>query len=200
MPDNPLQPSFWENEANELWAVMIGVFVDTLMDGVIGGVNALPPDISILMDMDVVNEAAIAYARQYRYEWISKITETTRTQTQTLIADWIRSGQPLSALEAQLAPVFGSVRAQMIAVTEVTRVFQESNVMVFENTGFVSQVEYHTVRDERVCPLCSPLDGQQLPLRDKSKHPPRHVRCRCFTTPVLDVSAVLRQTERILNG
>jgi len=199
MPDTPLQPSFWDNEENELWNILVSVFTDTMMDGIQGGTDALPADIAILMDFDFVNQAAIDYARQYRYEWISQINDTTRTQVQTLIGDWIQSGAPLPTLEAQLAPIFGSVRAQMIASTEVTRVFAEANQQTWSSTGFVSQMTYRTAVDDRVCPICSPLEGKEMQLHD-NEAPPRHPRCRCWLTPILDVEAVLRQTEQILNG
>lgn len=207
MPDNPLQPSFWENEANELWAVMIGVFVDTLMDGIAGGVNALPSNVSILTDMDVVNQAAIAYARQYRYEWISKITETTRTQTQALISEWIQSGQPLSSLETQLAPVFGSVRAQMIASTEVTRVFAEANQSAWDSTGMISGKVWMTSKDDLVCPICKPMSGVEVGLKNSFpnalgggyKNPPAHPRCRCWLQPILDVNLVIEQSRKLLD-
>ncbi len=199
MPDNPLQPSFWDDEENRLWESIVGVFVEAMMDGIQGGIDALPPDIALLIDFDVVNQAAIDYARQYRYDWISKINDTTRRQVQTLIGDWVQSGQPLPSLEAQLAPIFGGVRAQMIASTEVTRIFASANQDVWRSSGMVSIMTYRTSKDDSVCPICSPLEGVEMPLRDQ-RQPPRHVRCRCWLTPVLDVEAVLRQAERFLNG
>jgi SPP1 gp7 family putative phage head morphogenesis protein len=200
MPDNPLQPSFWENEANEFWSVLVSIFVDTMMDGIQEGVTALPADIAVLMDFDVVNQAALDYARQYRYDWIKSITDTTRGQVQQAIADWIQSGAPLPDLQATLTPIFGPVRAEMIAVTEVTRVYQEANVASWESTGFVDEVNYRTAKDDKVCPICSPLDGKTLPIKDTTDHPPKHVRCRCFTVPIVSIEAVNRQLERVLNG
>lgn len=194
----PLDNEFWSNEERELWSVLVSLFVDTVMDGVQGGVDILPPDIAILMDFDYVNQSAIDYAREYRYELIKGITQTTQKQVQTLISDWVQSGNPLKDLEAQLDPIFGKVRAQMIASTEVTRVFQESNARVWRSTGFVDVIEYQTSRDDRVCPICAPLDGKELPLNDKTDHPPKHVRCRCWTMPVVSVDKVIEQSRRLL--
>lgn len=195
----PLDNDFWNNEAGELWNILVSVFVDTLMDGVQGGVDALPPDIAILLDFDVVNQAAIDYAKQYRYEWISGIVDTTRTQVQSLISDWILSGDPLPVLETQLEPLFGKIRAQMIASTEVTRIFAEANQRVWQSTGFISMMSYRTSVDDRVCPICSPLEDVEMPLND-NRAPPRHPRCRCWLQPIVNVDAVLAQTERILNA
>ena len=89
MPDpTPLQPSFWDNEENALWSVLVSIFVETMMDGFQGGIDLLPPDIAVLIDFDVVNQAALDYARRYRYEWIKSITETTRTQVQPRAISW----------------------------------------------------------------------------------------------------------------
>jgi SPP1 gp7 family putative phage head morphogenesis protein len=200
MPDpTPLQPSFWDNEEGALWSVLVSTFVETMMDGFQGGIDLLPPNIAVLIDFDVVNQAALDYARRYRYEWIKSIMETTRAQVQQAISDWIQSGAPLPDLQATLTPIFGPMRAEMIAVTEVTRVYQEANVASWESTGFVDEVNYRTAKDDKVCPICSPLDGKTLPIKDTTDHPPKHVRCRCFTVPVVSIEAVNRQLERVLN-
>jgi len=202
-----LNNEFWQNEEKELWNVIASLFVDTLMDGVRGGIELLPPDIAILIDLDVVNQAAIDYARQYRYEWIGSITDTTRNQVQTLFSDWIETGRPLKALEAELAPVFGRARAQMIASTEVTRVFADANQAAWESTGFVGGKQWMTSRDDKVCPICAPL-GELPPVALNNafpaalgggyRNPPAHTRCRCWIQPIVSVEAVLQQSRRRL--
>jgi SPP1 gp7 family putative phage head morphogenesis protein len=196
----PLDSQFWQDEEGELWAALIALYVNTLTAGMEGGIDALPPDLQPLVDVNEFNRHAAEYARQYRYELIKGINDTTREQVQTLMREWVLSNEPLSALEAKLKPIFGKVRAEMIAATEVTRIFQSANQMAWSSTGFVRQVKWQTSVDSRVCPICAPRHGTLLPLDDTSGHPPGHIRCRCWTLPVVDEDAVAEQIERILNS
>jgi len=130
---DPLQMSFWDNESALLWDAIDELLIVTLMDGIAGGVDLLPKEYRVLVDFDLVNQTVLDYARAYKYKWIKKIEETTRTQVQQTMGEWIRSGEPLSTLESQLAPIFGAARAEMIAATEVTRVFAEGNRQAWES-------------------------------------------------------------------
>ena len=202
----PLDDAFWNKEGEYLWSALVDVFVSTLMDGVQGGVEALPPEIQILMDFDVVNQAAVEYAREYRYNTIVGIIETKRKQVQTLIGNWIESGDPLNVLEAQLQPIFGSVSAEMIASTEVTRVFANANQQAWRATGFVGGKVWRTA-DDRVCPVCGPLHNQEVGLNNGFysvigggfPSPPAHPRCRCWLQPIVSVDLVMQDIDRILN-
>ena len=110
----------------------------------------------------------------------------------------IRSGSPLSALEAALAPLFGDARARRIAVTEVTRLFARGNQMAWEETGFVNMVKWNTAEDELVCPVCRPLDGTMIGIGDIDAMPPAHVNCRCYITPIVDNKAFEKVLDDIL--
>src|SRR5690242_5859582 len=96
---NILQPSFWDDEEGELYDALDELLIIALGEGVAGGVDALPPQFRVLVDFDRVNRDALKYATDYRYKYIKGINDTTRTQTQQAIADWIREGTPLDALE-----------------------------------------------------------------------------------------------------
>jgi SPP1 gp7 family putative phage head morphogenesis protein len=192
------QQSFWDDDEGDLWDDLAEAIIDIYFDGVDGGMEALPPDVRVFADFDLVNTNALEYARKYRYDLIKGITDTTRKQTQKAVSDWIRSGAPLPALEAVLEKTFGSVRAQMIAQTESTRVFQDANAAAWQSTGLVSEMRYNTVVDDKVCPMCSPLDGLVFELGDSEHSPPRHIGCRCFTTPVLDEEAYARLLDEAL--
>jgi len=194
---NIYTPDFWESEEDALWTDMAEIFIDAYLSGVEGGVETLPPNARVLVDFDYVNTQVLDYARQYRYGLIKDITSTTRGQVQQAISDWIQSGQPLSVLEAQIAPIFGMARATAISVTEVTRVFAEGNAQAWMSTGIVNDVRFNTAEDDLVCKFCSPLDGQTFPVDDYGHKPPIHVRCRCFNTPVVSEEAFERRLEEI---
>src|SRR5512145_150961 len=197
MPNTPLQPGFWDAEDGELWDSLNELLIVTLTDGIADGVEALPEEYRVLADFNRVNQEVLDYARQYRYDWIKKINDTTRQQVQTAMQDWIREGSPLSALAARLAPVFGKVRAEMIAATETTRVYAKGNQQAWESTEVVGAMKIQTAKDEKVCPICGPRDGSEVGIGDTDAMPPFHVNCRCWTRPVVDEGAVARRFSEI---
>jgi SPP1 gp7 family putative phage head morphogenesis protein len=186
---------FWDDEMGGLFDDIAETLVEMYFSGIDGGVNALPPDLRVFVDWDLVNTNALQFAREYRYEWITRLTETTRTQTQRAVGDWIQSGAPLDALEQVLSKTFGPVRAQMIAATETTRVYATANTDAWQSTGLVEEVRWNTGRDELVCPICKPRDGKLYPVGDTSARPPGHIRCRCYVTPVVSNEALKRKLE-----
>jgi len=197
MPSDPLQMSFWDNESALLWDAIDELLIITLMDGIAGGVDLLPKEYRVLVDFDLANQTVLDYAPAYKYKWIKKIEETTRTQVQQTMGEWIRSGEPLSTLESQLAPIFGAARAEMIAATEVTRVFAEGNRQAWESTGIVGSAKWATAQDELVCPICGPLDGTEIGIGDIDAYPPAHPRCRCWSQPVVSEEAVAARFAEI---
>jgi SPP1 gp7 family putative phage head morphogenesis protein len=101
------------------------------------------------------------------------------------------SGQASYAdVVAILEPVFGNNRALRIAVTETTRIYAEAtqiyaNELVKEYPGFKVIKRWYTNVDDRVCPICAPLDGMEV-AHDEDfndvENPPAHVNCRCWIT------------------
>lgn len=194
-----LQPSFWDDEEGELYDALDELLIVALMDGIDGGTSALPANYRVLVDFDRVNQNALRYATDYRYRWIKGINDTTRTQTQQAIADWIREGTPLSALEAKLESIYGKARAERIATTEVTRVYAIGNQAAFEATEIVDSVIWQTVNDGDVCPICDELDDTEIGIGDIDAMPPAHVGCRCFALPHVSEELVSEKIDRILS-
>lgn len=159
------------------------------------------------ISFDLTNEQAVEYAKAYMYKLIKGLNETTARKMQRVVAAWIESGEPLSELEKQLAPIFKDKnRAKAIAQTESTRVFNEGAFTRYEEVG-ITKATWQTVRDDRVCPICRPLHGKVGEFRtgwvhpggsgDSGKHggstfqPPAHPRCRCFTRPWFTLDELL---------
>ncbi len=202
----PLDAHFWNEEEEILWAAIVGLLMESYLDGVSGGVELLPLSVAPLVNFDLINQAAIEFAKQYRFDLISGITDTTRKQVQELTSTWVQSGEPLSVLESQLSPIFGEFRSRMIAQTEITRIFAKANMAAWKSTGFVSGKKWMTSRDDRVCVICEPLDGKVVALENSFfsrigggfPSPPAHVNCRCWLQPVVDIEAAIRQVGAIL--
>lgn len=195
---NVNESAFWDELAAALWDDIALAITAIYLQGVEGGIAVLPASMQTLVNFDLVNRAALEYAKNYRYTWIKDITDTTRELTQKAVADWIQSGAPLDVLEQSIANIFGEARASRIAATEATRIFAEANAEVWKSTGFVNQVRFNTSADDRVCPYCGPLDGQEFDVDDYGHKPPIHVNCRCWNTPVVDLDAVNRQLDEAL--
>lgn len=151
-------------------------------------------------DWTLTNTEAWEWAEQYAGQLIAGIDRTTVERTRQAVGRWVLNGEPLARLAEDLTPIYGPLRAEMIAATEVTRAFAEGNKRAYRESGVVSMVEWRTARDERVCPICGPLHGQQLAMDtdwrgflpdtvqlSRGFHlPPAHVRCRCWIVPVIE--------------
>jgi SPP1 gp7 family putative phage head morphogenesis protein len=199
MPDNIYQQSFWDADDAELWDEIAEVVLEIYLQGIDGGVGALPANLRVLADWDGMNTAAFEFAKRYRYEKIRGITETTRTQTQKAVSDWIASGSPLDALETALEGVYGASRAERIAQTESVRVYSLGNQEAWESTGLVDEVVWQTVNDDAVCPICGPLNGTHIGIGDIDAFPPAHPGCRCYTLPSVSEKRFEEQLDEILS-
>jgi SPP1 gp7 family putative phage head morphogenesis protein len=164
----------------------------TVLDGADLGVSVAVDqleNVGLGFDWTLANTAARDWAARYSSELIQGIDQTNIRMTQQAVARWIENGEPLEALINDLAPVYGRQRAQLIASTEVTRSFAEANRIGYLESGVVNQLEWRTAEDERVCPICGPLNGQRQPSRspnfDGVGIPPAHPRCRCWLVPVV---------------
>ena len=121
--------------------------------------------------------------------------ETARTVATAMVQNLRRAYDRIRAAIANetasvdsLATLVKPQRAKMVAATEITRSFQhglDKAVEAFEaQHGRRIRKIWRTQKDERVCPICAPLDRQ--PSEDWEsrfpKGPPAHPVCRCYTS------------------
>src|SRR3990167_1121978 len=132
---DPRQLQFWIDEEAELWDDVAPLVLDVFFEAVKGGQAALPPSVQVLLNFDYVSN-----------------------QTSKTIENWIRSGESMDVLKAQLSPLYGPERAERIAVTEVTTIFAEGNQEAWKSTGMVEENRWRTAMDDRVCEICAPLE------------------------------------------
>ena len=142
----------------------------------------------------LANAEAVKWARGYAYTLVKGLEDTTRATLREEVSSWIGAGRGIGDLEARLTPIFGPVRAEMIAVTETTRAYTEGTKKLWEASRVVKGRRWITNRDEIVClAICAPLHRRVLPWGESFGplvgqafvDPPAHVRCRCNITPVL---------------
>lgn len=141
-------------------------------------------------DWTLANTDAARWASQYSYQLVGGINATSQARLQQAVDDWFQERTTLPDLVRELQPTFGRRRAQLIAQTETTRAAAEGSVLGFAQSGVVSEAEWVTMVDERVCPTCGGLHGKRAPLRGTFEgglsYPPAHPGCRCFVRPVVD--------------
>ena len=148
-------------------------------------------EIGIGFDPAAVDVAAEAWARDYSYSLIKGIDDTTRELVANAVTMFVNTpGMTNRDLKLQLESAFGEVRAEMIAITEVTRAFSAGE-MVYQNllsdAGIEVQREWLTSEDEKVCPICGFLDRKRVDPGEmfidengiEYDNPPAHPRCRC---------------------
>lgn len=212
----------WRLERQLLQQEFTDITMSVMLAGGEAGADAMPPGLDVLVDWDVFNQDALDWMRQYlsvnpamsgdlgqgAYGWVSQLTDTTRRGFEREVNDWIMEGAHLSVLEARLKPLFGANRARRIATTEITRIYAAGNQKAWEASGVVGAKRWNTVSDDRVCPICSSLNGtivdvdtswqfthEMLEANPELKkalrgvgaipHPPGHPNCRCFLTPIV---------------
>jgi len=187
----PVSPSFWEKEAEMLYRILFPDFTRMAKQAAKNGAEMLPNAVEGGISWALVNEAAISWASQYTAVVVSQITTTSMVAFSSAFEPWYRSGQPLSELVDTLKPYYGPVRAEMVAVTEVTRAFAEGNILSWKQSGVVDGIRWMTAQDELVCPICAPLANREgtLDAGVDNTIPPAHVRCRCYLQPVVGTNA-----------
>ncbi len=143
----------------------------------------------LTVDWELANSNAAEWARLYGAQLVNNITGTTLTRLQTEIAAFIENGENMGQLRARLEPLFGPLRADLIASTEVTRAFAEGNLAAWRESGVTEGKEWRTSNDELVCPICGPLADTVVGIDDEFPGgfdgPPAHPRCRCWIVPVV---------------
>lgn len=178
-PDlNKIEPTFWNETSTAyreaLYPLLEGIFLD-------GAAQTLD-ETSIGADWNLVNESAARWARQYTYELVTDITDKTRRALGEKVGGYFETPTGIGDLKESLAKLFDARRAEMIAVTEVTRAASygaQETVKEIERNGIAMLAYWHTNNDSLVCPMCGPRNGKAQG-DGWNDLPPAHPNCRCW--------------------
>ena len=179
---NSLPPEFWADDD------FVAKIARILGGGASVGVDLFADLIDLEIDYTLVNDAAAKWATKYAGSLVSGIDSTTKDVVRRAISDFVKTpGMTIGDVVNRLP--YNDSRALMIATTETTKTY----AMAQREAGRQLQKEYpdievvkmwYTNNDDRVCPICAPLDGMTILLDDKFpggiEQPPAHVRCRCW--------------------
>lgn len=156
--------------------------------------------ISSAVNWALVNSRAASWASRYTFDLVSGIDATTQTMLQDTISSFFKtasvdlrtlSGQiQVPELVNKLGQVITSeTRANMIAVTEVTRAASQGEQALLteirrQNPNVRVTTIWLTSRDEIVCPICLPRNGKRQG-DGWTEPPPAHPRCRCIASVLI---------------
>jgi SPP1 gp7 family putative phage head morphogenesis protein len=150
-------------------------------------------------EFDVTNPNAVKWAREHAAETITGISETTRENIRDLVERAFEEQFDVDRLTDEITDLIGDEdRAETIARTEVMRASNEGQLQAWEqatSAGLLigtEEKEWIVTPDDRLCPICEPLDGVRVGMREsfdtevgRLEGPPAHPNCRC----VLGLSA-----------
>lgn len=142
--------------------------------------------VGLAVDPAIATEATQQAARARTAVALGLINNTTRTALQNAIPAWLANpDRTVNGLLKELDPQMNRARSDSITRTEGTTVFRDGTNAVGQEAG-ITQFEWYTMRDERVCPICRPMNGKRRDINGQydtglpvSQPPPAHPRCRC---------------------
>lgn len=77
------------------------------------------------------------------------------------------------------------VWATIVARTEIMRGYTEGKIESWKQSGVVDKVRFSVTPDERLCPECGGMDGEEYKLEDANGIIPVHAQCRCVFIPIV---------------
>lgn len=142
---------------------------------------------------DKTNPKAVDWIKEHAAEVVGDISESTREDIKRVIEAAFTEQFDVDDLTDEIADLIGDDnRADLIARTETMKASNAGQAAAWDQaveegvlTGEETQ-EWITTPDDRLCPICEPMDGKQAPLGgffdvdgDQVDGPPAHPRCRC---------------------
>ena len=185
-------------DTDDVERLLMRLFIAASQDGV----NLFAISSTIGLDWTLVNTQAADWARSYVIPWLDDLDRVTKKALQSRLATFIETpGYTIADVMSDLVPTLGEDRALRIAVTEITRVFGNSEQIAGEALkkefpGVRVVKEWFTNNDDRVCPICGPLQNNIVEVSHAFHsivggimHPPAHVNCRCSMSSRTDILA-----------
>lgn len=143
---------------------------------------------------------------------VNLMSESYNTTTLGLLKSTLEQGledglsfEELSKSIEQIYEFSDEARAMQVARTESFRAANDANKEAWKQSDVVKSVKWYTAVDEKVCPVCSPLDGKIVGIDENFFQkgdevegtdgkkitidyadvgaPPLHVSCRCYIRP-----------------
>lgn len=170
---------FWQDEPARMQQSVMPLYDDTAAAAAQSALTQL----QVGVDWGLVNQSVLELAQREARRFVASATDTSRAQASQVIADWIETGGTMADLIERVSRVWEGPRADVAAVTEVTRLYATGNAAAWEASSVVTAMTWKTAEDDLVCPVCGPLADTEVPFGGDV--PPAHPNCRCWVVPVV---------------
>ena len=143
--------------------------------------------------MSLVDRSALDFLVNYDLQLLGNVTRELADGIKQQIAVGIVTGDSIAKIGEKIGRVItdpedfrkagktifrtAQNRVEVITRTETLRAHGQGRRKFYDLVG-VRMVVWVTAGDERTCPECGPLNGQEFPL-DKTPQLPLHAQCRC---------------------
>lgn len=123
------------------------------------------------------------------YSQLQGVTAQMDTEMSRILAQGLAAGHGPERIARDLTRSVSGLergRAMTIARTEIVHAHTEGQLDTFEMMGVEEigvMAEWLTAMDGHVCPLCQPLDGIVIKVKEARGMIPRHPNCRCTWLP-----------------
>lgn len=178
-----------------------------------GGGQSVFSIFDIRIDFALRDKDAERYIKNFNLKLSSQVSKQLQSQIKFVLLEGIKNGDSIPHLRNKILDVFNkpinvavapkldalgnTIRqgysyqispkqwANTVARTETSRAYNVGRLDGFAQTGVVDRVQFSTSPDERLCPVCAPLEGTVYKLADAVDYIPQHPNCRCQWIPLL---------------
>jgi HK97 family phage portal protein len=176
------EPITWDDLDAQIKAALEPILREIML----ANMDAAMAQVGVALGDGVAATSSSEWAKQYAGELIKNVSTVTQKLTQDTIGSYLaNSTMTLGDVVAALSPAFGASRAEAIAITEVTNASAAGMTSYQTEVGKLGVKTMrisNTNEDDKVCPICKPLDGKPESEWPNVKGPSWHPRCRCFVT------------------
>lgn len=184
--------TFWTDFEISLVTALVPRFTEIFVAGAIAGVavgdreKAYPSSLPDPLDPVDVIAAAGQAIRDYVPQFTKNISATTYREIKEAVLLARHEGTGVEGVVRDLSGIMSRSRAELIGVTETTRMFGLGAQASYRLQGF-NAWRWMAVNDPWVDPVCAGLaaDSETHPFPMDKLFEPAHPRCRCFPSPVL---------------
>jgi HK97 family phage portal protein len=152
--------------------------------------------IDLTLRFDQTNPFVDHWIKNEAAQHVAGINQTTRDQLRAALLEGIRKGEGIPDLSQRIADVFKNARnyrTDMIARTETAQAYSYANKQTLDlmfAQGIINSRCWLTAKDERVCPICRPLNGVTIPFNGRypGGYEPgyAHIQDRCTEIGLLE--------------
>lgn len=186
--------AFWEAYRKELAKQVTSILFEPFLAGFVAGSRIKPKEKAVPATDDVPDwispddlaKLAEEVIATYVPEFTKNISDTTYNQIRDSVTKARQNGTGVESVLRDIQGLFSRSRAEMIAITETTRLFGLGAQASYRAQGFNAWV-WMNVEDPWVCAICDGLaaDSETNPFPIDKLFSPGHPRCRCFPSPVI---------------